>query len=607
MIKNHTKYSLIFLLIIGLIVRLIFIWHHGLSNDELSAWLRTNYDSFADLLNFGVKTGDMHPAFYQVLLWIWVNIFGDSEIAMRSLSLLFYVLTMLLIYRIGSQFYSKMAAILFISLYVGLTFTVLNTTFTRPYNTGAFFLMLAFYGILKSKKANHLNWKYIAFMSIGFAGAMYSHYFAFLTAIVLGFCGIFYLKLNNAKSIFIAGLTATLLFLPHLSITLHQLYVGGLQWLAKPSYMWPVDFTYLFFNNSWMLFAIITGLTGLNILWFKPKNINREQVFILTVPTLTFVIAFFISLSFTPILRDVAMVFILPFFILGIFSFFSKNGTMAWSTCFVFLVYPTIDSFFRNDILGPNHFGVFKELGICINNAVDEVGYENITFASNYNNVDYLNYYLKKDVSESIVDWEQQDAVYKLSKRVSDSKKNYFIYSVNNKYHTPMYLELIQRHYPVLLDVQIFGNSAYYLFGKLGESRIEKHQVARIDHHLSLDSNEFSSEGKFLLSEVKKWVGSNGYLKLSSKLNTNSDYPRYLVASVERDGAILMKGNDPVLYIAYDQLKLESSFNSFEMVSAFELPDNLRDNDILKIYLWNPKKTPLAFDDIRIESVETKP
>jgi hypothetical protein len=580
--------------------------HHGLSNDELSAWLRTKYDTFPDLINFGVKTGDMHPAFYQVLLWIWVHVFGDTEFALRFLSLLFYLLTMVLLYRIGSEFYSKMSAILLVAICVGLTFTILNTTFARPYNSGVFFLLLAFYGILKSKKGSGVNWKHIVIMVIGFSGAMYSHYFAFLTAVVIGITGIFYLKWNHSKSLLVAGVLAVILFIPHLSITFHQLAVGGLQWLAKPTYLWPIDFMYLFFNDSWLLFAIILGLTILNIVWNKSKSINSEQVFILTIPILTFILAFSISHVFTPILRDVAMVFIIPFLLLGIFSFFPKQGTLVWSTCLIFLIYPTFDSFFRNDILGPNHFGVFKELGLCINNAVEKIGYENVTFASNYNNVEYLNYYLKEDIDEAIVDWEKQDAVYELSKRVNESKKYYFIYSVNNKYHTPMFLEIINQHYPVLIDAQLFGNSAYYLFSKTGKSAIEKHQVASIRHNSSLDNNEFSCEGKFPISLVKTWGGSKVYLKISSKLSSKSNTPIFLVASIEREGELLMNGSDPVLYVAYDQNRLNATINPIEMFSAFDLPNNLKDKDVLKIYIWNPKKSTISFDDIKIETVALK-
>ncbi len=604
--QDRSKYIIFFLVFIGVVVRLIFIEHHGLSNDELSAWLRTKYDNFPDLINSGVKTGDMHPAFYQVILWIWVNIFGDSEFSLRSISLVFYVLSMLLIYRIGYRYYTKMAALLLVALYVGLTFTILNTSFSRPYNSGVFFLLLAFYGVLKANKHSELNWKIIILMTIGFTGAMYSHYFAFITALVLGITGIFYLKFRNAKTLLIAGLLSVIFFLPHLSITLHQLSIGGLQWLAKPTFMWPVDFMFLFFNNSWWLLVIIMSLVIVNIALNRIRSLTREQIFILTFPMLTFIVAFLLSHSFTPILRDVAMVFILPFFILGVFSFFPPKGKLVGMTCGIFLIFPTTDSFFRNDILGPNHFGVFKEIGDCINNSVEKYGFTKITFASNYNNVEYLNYYLKHDVQESIIDWDKQETIYKLSDRVKQSKTPYFIYSVNNKYHTPMYIEAILKKYPVALEVQKFGNSEYYLFGKSGKALFENHEVVKIHQSQTKDSNEFMAEGKFPIAEVKSWFGTDGYLKLSTELNAKISAPIYLVATIERQGQILKNGTDPALYVAYDQNIFESQPDHSELICAFILPQNLNEKDELKIYLWNPEKVALSAKDILIEIVNIK-
>jgi hypothetical protein len=167
------------------------------------------------------------------------------------------------------------------------------------------------------------------------------------------------------------------------------------------------------------------------------------------------------------------MLFILPFLILGIFSFFPEKGIVVNLTCAIFLIFPTVDSFFRNDILGPNHFGVFKEVGNCINNAVVKNGFENISFASNYNNVEYLNYYLNQDVKESIIDWDKHDAIYKIGDRVKRSTTPFFIYSVNNKYHTPMFLEIIQRQYPIVLESEKYGNSEYFLFAKSGQTLLE--------------------------------------------------------------------------------------------------------------------------------------
>ena len=57
---------------------------------------------------------------------------------------------------------------------------------------------------------------------------------------------------------------------------------------------------------------------------------------------------------------------------------------------------PLADSLLRNQLLAPVHYGIFKEIGEHINNAEKKLGRSNITYASNYNNVDYINFYLDK-------------------------------------------------------------------------------------------------------------------------------------------------------------------------------------------------------------------
>jgi hypothetical protein len=459
---------------------------------------------------------------------------------------------------------------------------------------------------LKVKTSVGINWKNIILIAVGLSGAMYSHYFAFLTALVLGITGIFYLKISNSKQLLLAGSIAGLFFLPHLNITLYQLSIGGLQWLAKPTLFWPVDFLFLFFNNSWWLAIIIFGLIAWNIASNKAKVLNREQTFILAFPILTFITALFISLVFTPILRDIAMLFILPFLILGFFSFFPEKGIMVNITCAIFMIFPTVDSFFRNDILGANHFGVFKEVGNSINKAVDKYGFENISFASNYNNVEYLNYYLNKNVKESIIDWEKLDALIKLGDRVKRSTTPFFIYSVNNKYHTPMFLEIIQRQYPFIHESEKYGNSEYFLFAKSGQTLIEKQQVTNLHQPISAGNNEFMAEARFPISQVKSWISSDAYLKLSTKLISQNNSSVYLVATIERQGEILKNGADPVLYFAYDQNIFESEKDTSVLINAFSLPEDLNDSDELKIYIWNPQKVPIRADGILIEAVRIK-
>ena len=73
------KLTLSIFLVIGFILRFFASVTHSYSSDELSAINRLNFGSFSDLIETGVKTGDMHPAGVQVFLVFWSNLFGTEE------------------------------------------------------------------------------------------------------------------------------------------------------------------------------------------------------------------------------------------------------------------------------------------------------------------------------------------------------------------------------------------------------------------------------------------------------------------------------------------------------------------------------------------------
>jgi hypothetical protein len=95
-------------------------------------------------------------------------------------------------------------------------------------------------------------------------------------------------------------------------------------------------------------------------------------------------------------------------------------------------------------------------------------------------------------------------------------------------------------------------------------------------------------------------------LKLSTQLITENNSSVYLVANIERQGQILKKGTDPVLYVAYDQNIFKSLNDTSLLINAFKLPEDLDETDKLKIYIWNPKMAPISVQDILIEAVRLK-
>ena len=74
-----------------LAARIVFSTGQGFSNDELSALVRTRLSGWNNFWFYGVTFGDMHPALYQTLLWLWVRCFGEGEFMVRLPGLLLFL------------------------------------------------------------------------------------------------------------------------------------------------------------------------------------------------------------------------------------------------------------------------------------------------------------------------------------------------------------------------------------------------------------------------------------------------------------------------------------------------------------------------------------
>ncbi|KKQ91789.1 MAG: hypothetical protein UU16_C0001G0049 [Candidatus Woesebacteria bacterium GW2011_GWA2_40_7] len=103
------------ILILGLILRLISL-NQSLWLDEATSALVAKMpigDIFTKFL-----PGDFHPPFYYLVLKFWSGFFGYSELALRTPSIIFGILTVYLVYLVGKKLFSKN---------IGLTASVLLT------------------------------------------------------------------------------------------------------------------------------------------------------------------------------------------------------------------------------------------------------------------------------------------------------------------------------------------------------------------------------------------------------------------------------------------------------------------------------------------------
>jgi hypothetical protein len=599
--------SFFILLLVGLIVRIAFIAYTGLSNDELSAWYRTQYSSWEELWLLGVKEGDMHPGFYQVLLWFWVRVFGDSEFSLRATSLVFFTFNLGLLYAIACRFFSKYTGLLIIAFYVALSFLIIHTTTARPYNSGVFFVLLSFYLILQinteESRGKIVSW---LLLSIAFLGAMISHYFAFLTVGIMGVLAFLYLSKQKYIGLIFSGIGALLLFTFHADTTLFQLKKGGIGWLDKPEFFWWVDFLKQTFQDSyWMLLLAI-----LLVILVKNNNINlsKNQGFAVRIAILVGVVAYFISILYTPILRELVFQFILPFALFGFFGAIQITEEKAfWKRMLPFgivLIY-TLHSIFIVEIFQPKHYGVFKELAANQNTWVQERKAKNITFAENFNHVDYLNYYLDSAVTESIADWSDPSTVYALHNRAKNAQTAYFLYNWSNNYNSPMFLECIRRYFPRIASHKSYFNSGSYLFSKtFKDNVINKREITEVFEGGLIEGEEFFGEFKMKVGDLRSELKYKEYLLLESRASVSEIKTFYMVVTAERDGEFLQVDSIPVMYYAYNQIELSNDEGMNDYFMAFDLPKKLRNDDIVKIYCWNPEKGEIMINNMKLFAVK---
>lgn len=151
---NYRIYIL-FILILGLVLRLISI-NQSLWLDEATSALTVRNLSYSQIIN-NFSPGDFHPPLYYLTLKFWNNIFGNSELSLRSLSVFFGLITIYLTYLVGSVFGKKVGLLSSLLLAInGLH--IYYSQEARMYSMSAFLvllLLLIFMKTLTTKKTNY--------------------------------------------------------------------------------------------------------------------------------------------------------------------------------------------------------------------------------------------------------------------------------------------------------------------------------------------------------------------------------------------------------------------------------------------------------------------
>jgi len=252
---------------------------------------------------------DTSPPLYNITEYLLFQTFGSSEVAIRSLSFLYFLIAVFFTYKIGSFLWNRKT---------GLLIAIL--TFLNP-----FFFIYAFEGRMYSILAAgvtasmyfFLKRSWVAYI-IATALAIYSHHFAIFAIFVQGlwFLKEFLVgKRKVAVSMFKAFTAVGILYLPWIIPLYNQTRkVGGGFWLSTPSVpdLFDLFGKYLAtgFIHPLAIPAMIFVLAAFGLRhWFKNKG---ADLFLLSWFLLPIIFTWIVSQLFQSIFFDRYLLYTIP-------------------------------------------------------------------------------------------------------------------------------------------------------------------------------------------------------------------------------------------------------------------------------------------------------
>ena len=598
------------ILFLGLLIRLYHFNTFSLSNDELSAIYRLNFNSLHDLIIGGVMP-DFHPAGVQIFLYYWTQIFGTSVTAIRLPFIIAGTLAILFIYLFSKRWFGSTPALLSAASIAFLSFPIMYSQIARPYSLGLLlilFLSWAWSIVLRpTKNEKQYIWLYSVLLGIAFSLNLYNHYFSGLLAFIIGILGFSFINKNNSKPYLAATLIGTLLFIPHIQITLHHLSKGGLStWLGAPSWDWPIGHIGFIFNTYFNILFILIAIFLLrrNAIKHYSKSKIRTLLFLFFI--LPLLIGLLYSKFVNPVLQDSILIFSMPFIMVFIFSFAPStlNNKSIYSIASLSIIFILTTLFIPQErkVDVQNFKGIAKHL----QKWNQENPSESYIRIMDSNSPEYLKYYLKDDTNTIRFDqWKiEDDQDLKALQNILDNSQaeylNYVVLAPDNS----IAWNMIINHFPYKKHSIVYKKNAqaYEL------SRSNKRGEVNLWDFPNNCLAKIKIDSCMLLQDVKY---SDGLVyKFESELIDTEEEFEYIVYTKGKflDSAVNI-GAHIVFSINYDDgdsywssAPLHYFIHSNIEQSIYyvkQLPE-IKPNALLKVYIWNPNNEKLQVSNFQI-------
>ena len=470
-LNSRIKPDYILLLVILLTGSILRFYHFAeipFTYDEFSAFFRTRFDNFRDLIEFGVKRTDTHPAGVQVFIYYWIKWFGSSEPVVKLPFALMGVASILLSYIVASRWFNSTVGII-VSTYIAvIQYTVMYSVIARPYVSGLFLALLMVWFWTNTVFNRGKNYyRHLAGYIIASALNAYNHHFSLLLVALVGFTGLFFIPKKHLKSYISAGVIIFILYIPHLPVFFTQLGYKGIEsWLGKPD-SWFL-FNYFGFILHFSLLFYITTITLILLgIYYHADNLretNKFRIIGFSWFFITFVTGFFYSVFISAIIQYSVLIFTFPFLLMVVFSFFKDLKILPKSLIVLLIIsVGTYTLVFNRQYYHYFYSSGLKEILKESKKTEDQLSDKKVTVV--LNTIENVNdYYLKKlNISDSRFLYINKMGDYiHFRESLKKLKTDYLVFAWAN-YTDLVYLQIAEDIFPYIVEKKTWFTSSFYL------------------------------------------------------------------------------------------------------------------------------------------------
>lgn len=616
--------AILVILICSVFLRFYRLFNIPFTHDEFSTLFRTNFRSFDELIQKGVKI-DGHPAGLQVFVYYFKMLFGSEEWVLKIPFLIFGIASVWLIYVIYTKWYNKTVGLISAAFLATLQYTVMYSQIARPYISGMFFVLALVYfwnALFIEKKHRWFN--YVGYVLVADL-CLYNHHFSALMAVIISITGLFFVDRKTSWKFIVTGLGILLLYVPHISILKAQLALKGLGWLTKPTLLFVRDYFCYLGQFSWVTLFLCLILLGMSVFRFqKTAYFSRITLVSFLWFVLPFTIGYLYSLYRAPLLQYSILIFSFPFLLPVLFGGISSfSNKVNIGIVILILGVNSLVLIFHRKHYTLFYESIYKEIVL---NATNQNSKSKILiFDASGTDKDIIEHYISKWKVKLPFRWMDSfqtlgDFRTYIQSIAKENGKVFFGAMYDSR---PTLIPIIQEFFPNLEKREDYVSGSTFLFTK-GKAHVRALSAMYFDrdvvHWSSLAAYKpYIQTGNFYMDSTLEYsLGYTGLLSelipkgydildvsLRIKVPTATSQASIVTTVDSPSGSLDWRSTNFSEYVDSTHVKsvwIEVKHSIYLTESVLNTPDAK-----LGIYIWNAAKERFCVNDIQISIRKDNP